>query len=100
MGDPENLHKSYPNPLLVDKSRLKGSSLDKMLALISPNKKVLDLGCATGYFAKLLKERNCSVVGVEINPDAAKEAEQYCDKVIVANLDNESVESLFAGRTV
>ncbi len=94
MGGQGSFYKNYPNLLKVDKSRLKGSSLDKMLSLISPNNKVLDLGCATGYFAKLLQDKNCSVVGIDINPAAAKEAEQYCERVIVADLDNESAESL------
>lgn len=77
-------------PLLVDLSEKDlddNSSLKKMLRLIGDNKRVIDFGCATGYFARLLCNRGCEVIGVEVNPKAAKIAEKYCQEVIVADLD-------------
>lgn len=77
-------------PLLVNLSETdldENSSLKKMLRLIGENKRVIDFGCATGYFANLLSNRGCEVIGVEVNPKAAKLAEKYCEKVIIADLD-------------
>ncbi len=41
--------------------------------MVEPNKRILDVGCATGRIAKKLrKEKNCYVVGIEINEEMAK----------------------------
>jgi O-antigen biosynthesis protein len=89
-------NKSYP-PLeesLLDEN----SSLTKMLGLIGKNKQVVDFGCATGYFAQLMTRQECIITGVEINPDAALAAKQYCQEVIVADLDFVSVTEILPDR--
>jgi len=58
------------------------------LGMIGHNKTVLEVGCATGYFTKALTEYGCKVVGVEIDPDAAKLAEQWAERVVVGNIDD------------
>jgi 2-polyprenyl-3-methyl-5-hydroxy-6-metoxy-1,4-benzoquinol methylase len=70
---------------------MKNHSLKKMLRLVGEDKRVIDFGCATGYFSQLLTRKGCRVTGIEINPDAAKVAELYCEQVIVADLDFVSV---------
>jgi glycosyltransferase involved in cell wall biosynthesis/2-polyprenyl-3-methyl-5-hydroxy-6-metoxy-1,4-benzoquinol methylase len=62
-------------------------SFTKMLRFVGNHKRVVDFGCATGDLARFLNKRGCQVVGVEINAEAAKIAERYCEKVIVADLD-------------
>ena len=47
---------------------------------------MLEVGCATGYFTKVLAERGCKVVGMELDPDAAKVAEEWADHVVVLSL--------------
>ena len=59
----------------------------KQLNLIGENKRVLEFGCATGYFSRMLVEKGCNVTGVEINADAAQKAQEFCSQVIVADLD-------------
>ncbi|NJL52617.1 MAG: methyltransferase domain-containing protein [Hydrococcus sp. SU_1_0] len=87
-------NKNYPD---LDASLLdENSSLTKMLGLIGNNKRVVDFGCATGYFAHLLAQQQCVVTGVEINPEAAKAAEKYCQEVIVADLDFVAVQEILA----
>lgn len=61
------------------------------LNFIGEQKSVVDFGCATGYLARLLTQRGCKVVGVEISPEAAVIAEQFCERVVVADLDFTSV---------
>ena len=91
----DQAHKEYPDISDLSKEALgSNNSITKMLSLVGNNKRVIDFGCATGYFARFLREEGCSVVGVEINPDAAKIAEQYCDRVIVADLDYTGVNEI------
>jgi 2-polyprenyl-3-methyl-5-hydroxy-6-metoxy-1,4-benzoquinol methylase len=61
------------------------------LGMIGYNKSVLEVGCATGYFSKVLVERGCNVTGIEIDADAAAIAEKWLEKVFVGNLDVDDV---------
>ena len=58
-----------------------------ILTHIEPGARVLDLGCATGRQARLMRDRGCTVVGVERDPDAAQQAGAWCERVIVCDLD-------------
>jgi methionine biosynthesis protein MetW len=50
-------------------------------------RRVLDLGCAKGGLASLLKQRgDVEVVGVELDEDYAAAAERHCDRVVRADL--------------
>ncbi len=60
----------------------------KIINNVERNKKVLDIGCATGYIGRELKRKKCYVVGIEIDKNAAKIAERYYDKVIIADIEN------------
>lgn len=55
--------------------------------LIKNGSKVLDVGCAEGYFAKELQKKNCSVWGIEIDSYAAKKAKKFCKEVFVRDID-------------
>jgi 2-polyprenyl-3-methyl-5-hydroxy-6-metoxy-1,4-benzoquinol methylase len=59
------------------------------LAVLSvpPGSRVLDLGTADGSVARALKQRGCTVWGIEQDQQAAEAASQVCDRVIVANLE-------------
>ena len=61
------------------------------LSLIGYNKSVLEVGCSTGYLTKVLTERGCNVVGIEIDPEAAEVAEQWAERVVVGNIDEGDV---------
>ena len=96
MSTSKDWQKEYPSDQSATEEGLDdNSSLKKMLNLIESGKEVIDFGCATGYFSRLLQNKGCIVTGVEINPDAAKVAEQYCEKVIIADLDYVSVKDIF-----
>jgi len=57
------------------------------LDLVGSNKRVLELGCASGQFTKVLERRGCSVVGVEVDVESARRAQEFADDVVVADLD-------------
>ena len=57
------------------------------LDMVGYNKRVLEVGCATGYFTKALSDRGCQVVGIELDPEAAAIAEKWAERVVIGNLD-------------
>jgi 2-polyprenyl-3-methyl-5-hydroxy-6-metoxy-1,4-benzoquinol methylase len=68
-----------------------------VLRFVDAGQHVLDLGCATGWQARQLVERGCTVVGVEVDADAAERARQWCRRVVVADLDVHDVGADLAG---
>jgi len=64
----------------------------KLLAAVGTGKRVLELGCSSGYLAKPLRERGNTIVGVELDADAAREAEQWCEQVIVGDIEKMPLE--------
>ncbi|TMB98843.1 MAG: methyltransferase domain-containing protein [Chloroflexi bacterium] len=59
----------------------------QLLLLTGENKKVLEVGPATGYLTELLKGRGCRVAGLEIDPAAAEIARQFCERMIVGDIE-------------
>ena len=52
-------------------------------------RRVLDLGCSTGWLAAALKERgDVEVVGIEREPAYAAIAQEHCDRVVVADVED------------
>ncbi len=71
------------------------TAIGKIVKLIAPGSTVLDVGCATGYLAELLRPKNCVVTGIDNNAEAAKTARKHCAEVIVADLETQSLPALF-----
>jgi 2-polyprenyl-3-methyl-5-hydroxy-6-metoxy-1,4-benzoquinol methylase len=46
----------------------------KLLGLVGEGKRVLDIGCSSGYLARPVAQRGCTVVGLEQDPVAAEQA--------------------------
>ncbi|MBA2478880.1 MAG: class I SAM-dependent methyltransferase [Sporichthyaceae bacterium] len=76
-----------------------GTSHALIVDLVGHNKTVLDVGCSTGYLARVLREQGCKVSGAEIDPAAAAEAEEYLEKVVVDDLDTMDLVDAFSGET-
>jgi 2-polyprenyl-3-methyl-5-hydroxy-6-metoxy-1,4-benzoquinol methylase len=74
------------------------STHSKIVSLVPPATRVLEFGCATGYMSQVLKDRlGCTVVGVEIDPEAAALAEQHTERVIVGDAEKIDYAAELAG---
>jgi O-antigen biosynthesis protein len=91
-----NSSKRYPNADQDTEATLDDNhSVAKIIRFVGDRKKVIDFGCSTGYLARFLQQHDCTITGVEINPEDAKLAEGYCNRVLVTDLDLESIPALF-----
>ncbi len=66
------------------------SSHAKVVNIIGKDKKVLEVGCSTGYVSKKLKENNCYVFGIDMDADAADHAKDFCENVLLADIETEN----------
>lgn len=64
------------------------TSASQIINMIKPESTVLEIGCATGYMTKVLKNAlNCKVIGIEIDAEAAQSASAFCHEVYVGNIE-------------
>jgi 2-polyprenyl-3-methyl-5-hydroxy-6-metoxy-1,4-benzoquinol methylase len=59
-----------------------------MLDMVGANRRVLDIGCASGYLAERMKARGCIVTGIEPDAEAAEMARPHCERVIAGRADD------------
>lgn len=59
----------------------------KIIKYVPADSIVLDVGCSWGYIDKELKKKGCSITGVEIDQIAALRARQYCDEIIIGDIE-------------
>lgn len=74
-----------------DPNKLHPYSIDaQSAALIEKNKRVLEIGCATGFMSEYFTQQlQCTVIGVEINPKQAVLAQKKCFSVITGNIEED-----------
>ena len=49
---------------------------------------MVEFGCSSGFMSEILKnEFGCEVVGIELDPEDAKEAKAFCKEVIVGDIE-------------
>jgi 2-polyprenyl-3-methyl-5-hydroxy-6-metoxy-1,4-benzoquinol methylase len=72
-----------------DPARLKDNDIDRIqMAMIPPKSRVLEVGCATGFMsAYMRKSLECTVVGVEYDPEQAELARPQCDMIFSGGID-------------
>ncbi len=54
---------------------------------VAPESSVLDIGAADGSVARRLVERGCRVVGIELDAEAARAAEEFCERVVIGDAE-------------
>jgi len=64
------------------------SAHTKLIKLVGENKKVLEVGCSTGYVSKVLTEQNnCTITGIEVASEAANKAAKFCSRIITGDVE-------------
>jgi SAM-dependent methyltransferase len=60
-----------------------------LLDWVGKDKRVLELGCSTGYISKYMSQKNrCSVFAIELDPLAARQAQPFCEDVLIRDLND------------
>ena len=74
-----------------DPNTLRPYSIDaQSVALIEKNKRVLEIGCATGFMSEhFTQQLKCTVIGVEINPEQAEQAKKKCHNILIGNIEDD-----------
>lgn len=88
----EELKSERYQPVEIDLEN-KNSSHSQVVELTGRNKRVLEIGTSTGYITKILKERGNQVIGIEIEKDAAEMAQQYCESMIIGDVEELDLDS-------
>jgi len=72
------------------------SSHAQMLAWVKKERPldVLEIGTATGYLTAELTKLGCRVTGIEQDPQMAAIASEYCEKILVDDIETMHLESL------
>ena len=71
------------------------TSQAKFLGHITPGSRVLEVGCADGAFSACLAETlGCEVTGIELNPDAARQAARVCRNVILGDIEQGALDQV------
>ena len=73
----------------------RNTSQTQIVLLSGRGKRVLDVGPATGYVARALRQRGCRVTGIEIDAEAAAAAARFCERMIVGDVEDLDLEELF-----
>src|SRR5437773_1745438 len=75
-----------------------GSTHNLVVGLVEPGSRVLEFGCATGYMSQALCDRlGATVVGVELDAEAARLAEESCERVLVGDAEELDLEAELGG---
>src|SRR5438045_4240009 len=75
-----------------------GSTHNLVLGLVEPGSRVLEFGCASGYMSEALGDRlGASVVGVELDAEAAQLAAVHTERVLVGDAEELDLEAELGG---
>jgi glycosyltransferase involved in cell wall biosynthesis/2-polyprenyl-3-methyl-5-hydroxy-6-metoxy-1,4-benzoquinol methylase len=78
--------KRYSSSLIDLDNKNNGHTL--AIDFIGENKRVLEVGTSTGYVSKILNEKGNTVIGIEIDVEAAEIASQICETMITGDIEN------------
>ena len=72
---------------IVDKADL-SRSCKFVIELIRSNSQVLEVGCATGYMTRELRNKGCGVTCVEIDRELARQAKEFSKEMIIGDIED------------
>jgi 2-polyprenyl-3-methyl-5-hydroxy-6-metoxy-1,4-benzoquinol methylase len=64
-----------------------GNSHSVMVDLIGPDRRVLDVGSASGYLARALVAQGCTVAGIDNDAEAVEKSRDVVEHAVVADLN-------------
>ncbi len=71
----------------------------KVVRLVGKYKEVLEFGCGPGHMSKVLTEElGCRVTGIELDEEAAENAQKYCQEVYNIDLDQIDILGIMGNR--
>lgn len=82
----------------LDVARDANNSHAFVMGMVGANKRVLDVGCDTGYLGEALAAFGNTVSGFEVNPDAAAVARGHYAQVEVGDLEAVDLAAVFDGQ--
>jgi 2-polyprenyl-3-methyl-5-hydroxy-6-metoxy-1,4-benzoquinol methylase len=59
----------------------------RVVRLVGTERRVLELGPSSGHMSRVLRQRGCTIVAIEHDPDAAAAAAGHCERMVVGDLD-------------
>ena len=83
---PDILSSIRYEPKFIDPNN-KNTSHGLIIDMVGKNKTVLEVGTSTGYVSKIFKENGNRVIGIEIDQDAGETAKQYCEAMIIGDIE-------------
>jgi len=89
----ENLSSKRYEPVTINLDN-KNSAHSYIIENTGFNKTVLEIGTSTGYISKILKEQGNRIIGIEIDEEAGSLAQQYCDQMIVGDVETLDLDEL------
>lgn len=104
-GAGERADREVSLPVAISKYDVEVDLADKttshalMVDLIGSNKRVLDVGCSTGYLAKVLGAFGNVVSGIETDAPSAERALPFLDRVVVGDLEADDPFAQFDDRS-
>lgn len=71
--------KSTPKEFFDLQMNFQENRIKRVKDLINNDSEILEVGCSTGYFLEAIKNKVSKVVGIELDPNHAKFAKEFCD---------------------
>lgn len=59
----------------------------KLIDAVGRDRRVLEVGCSSGYLTEQLVQRGNTVVGIELDADDARVAERWCERMLVGDVE-------------
>jgi len=72
---------------IIDKDKL-SRPCKLVIELIKQNSLVLEVGCATGYVTKELRNKGCKVTCIEIDQELAEKAREFSEEMLIGDVED------------
>ncbi len=74
-----------------------GSAAARLARMVDPGLRVLELGTGPGTVTRILHSKGCKVTGVEMDPETLAMCAPFCERTLLANLEDPAWHASLAG---